>query len=230
MGWPRVGVRRTMIRPLIGALALLAFAARAASAHDAEIFASNNTAVITDAADPRLDDPPDRVGATRASRLIEDGGGRVRGSDLLDGVFFSAEAGTTTFERSRVFAVGGVEPRTSSTRSPTRSARGSPQQSVLTFDRLAASDPARRGRARRAERHRGRAAHRAARRPPRGERLFGGSVTQADHLRLVAALADRQFALDFAQRIGGDTTRATRLRRPRVRRGSAARAGRAAGR
>ena len=36
------------------------------------------------------------------------------------------------------------------------------------------------------------------------ERLFGGSVTQDDHLLLVADRADAEFALAFAKRIGGD--------------------------
>src|SRR5688500_17914166 len=91
----------TMIRSLVAAIVLLALAAPGASAHDAEIFASNNTAVTTAPADPRLDDP--LVGFEReVSRIIEDGGGLARGSQLLDGVFFSAEQNTTTFERSRV--------------------------------------------------------------------------------------------------------------------------------
>ena len=140
--------------------------------------------------------------------MIEDGGGRVRGSDLLDGVFFSAEAGTTTFERSRVFAVGGVEPDELHTIADTIRARFG-QQSVLTFDRLAASDPAVDAveldvpSVTADELRTGLLDDPAAR-----ERLFGGSVTQADHLRLVAAVEDREFALDFARRIGGDAARA----------------------
>src|SRR5262245_13788737 len=124
-------------RPLVVALLVLGGAAPVASAQDAEIFASNNTAVITDPADPRLDDP--LIGFEReASRLIEAGGGRVRGSELLDGVFFDGQA--TTFERSRVFAVDGVEPDAlHGIADSIRSRFG--QQSVLTFDRLPASDP-----------------------------------------------------------------------------------------
>ena len=50
-----------MIRPLLAAAAVLAVAAPSAAAHgggapDAEIFATNNTAIITDSDDPRLDD------------------------------------------------------------------------------------------------------------------------------------------------------------------------------
>lgn len=194
-------------KPVVAALLVLGVGAPGAHAYDAEIFATNNTAVITDPADPRLDDP--LIAFEReASRVIEDGGGRVRGSDLLDGVFFDAGSGTTTFERSRVFAVDGVEPDELHTIADQLRSRFS-QQSVLTFDRLPASDPdvdaveldvpsvtAE-------ELRTGLLNDRAA-----AERLFGGSVTQADHLRLVAALEDRQLALDFAQRIGGDTSRA----------------------
>jgi len=197
----------TLIRSLVAAIVLLALAAPGATAHDAEIFASNNTAVITDPADPRLDDP--LVGFERdVSRIIENGGGLARGSQLLDGVFFSAEQNTTTLERSRVFDVDSVEEDELHTIADTIRGRFA-QQSVLTFDRLPASDP-------RADAVRldvpgvtaqdlrdGLLADVEAR-----ERLFGGSVTQADHLLLVADRADNEFALAFAQRIGGDVKRA----------------------
>lgn len=194
-------------KPVVAALVVLGVGAPGAHAHDAEIFATNNTAVITDPADPRLDDP--LIAFEReASRLIEEGGGRVRGSDLLDGVFFDASASTTTFERSRVFTVDSVEPDELHTIADQIRARFS-QQSVLTFDRLPASHPQVDAveldvpSVTADELRTGLLNDRAA-----AERLFGGSVTQAEHLRLVAALEDRDFALAFAQRIGGDTTRA----------------------
>ena len=83
---PSGDVRRTMIRPFLGALAFLAIAAPAASAQDAEIFATNNTAVITDPADPRLNDRLKDF-ARQVERIIDEGGGKARGSELLDGVF-----------------------------------------------------------------------------------------------------------------------------------------------
>ena len=53
-----------MLRPLAVAFALLAISAPAAAAHDrqpdAEIFATDNTALITDAKDPRLNDRLER--------------------------------------------------------------------------------------------------------------------------------------------------------------------------
>ena len=90
-----------MLTKTLGA-ALLALAFAAPSAHAAEIFATNNTAVITDPADPRLKDPLIGFGR-QVERIIEQGGGRPRGSELLDGVFAGDEG--TTFERSRRFDV-----------------------------------------------------------------------------------------------------------------------------
>ena len=111
-----------MIRPLLGALALLAFAAPAASASDAEIFATNNTAVITDPGDPRLKDNLKDF-ARQVERIIDDGGGEPRGSQLLDGVF-SSDGDDDVRALARVRRRPRLR-RTSCTRSPTRSARAS---------------------------------------------------------------------------------------------------------
>ena len=85
-----------MIRPALGAPAVLALAAPGrpprSDSPDAEIFASNNTAVITDPADPRLDDDLKPFART-VERLVREGGGTPRGSRLLDGVFFSGDLG-----------------------------------------------------------------------------------------------------------------------------------------
>jgi Ca2+-binding RTX toxin-like protein len=194
-----------MIRPLLGALALLALAAPAASASDAEIFATNNTAVITDPADPRLKDELKGF-ARQVERIIDDGGGAPRGSELLDGVF--SDGTTTTFERSRRFDVDRVSEDELHTIADTIRARFA-QQSVLTFDRLppgsedvdgvlldvprVTADALRRGLLDDAQAR---------------ERLFGGSVTQDRHLLLVAALEDAGLARAFAKAIGGDVKRA----------------------
>ena len=45
------------------------------------------------------------------------------------------------------------------------------------------------------------------------ERLFGGSVTQDNHLLLIADKADADLARAFAKRIGGDLKRARDARR-----------------
>src|SRR4051812_19372349 len=93
---------RRLAIPLLAGLALVAPQSALAHGHglqDAQIFATNNTAVITDPADPRLRDPL-RGFAREVERLVAKGGGSPRGSQLLDGVFFSSDLGTTTFERS----------------------------------------------------------------------------------------------------------------------------------
>ena len=170
-----------------------------AAAHDddAEIFATNNTAVITDPADPRLQDRLKGF-AREVERIIDEGGARARGSELLDGVFFSGE--TTTFERSRVFDVDRLDDDELHTIADTIRARFA-QQSVLTFE------PGPGGDAIRLEvpsvtaqdLRDGLLADVEAR-----ERLFGGSVTQDGHLLLIADKADTALARAFAKRIGGD--------------------------
>jgi hypothetical protein len=201
-----------MIRPLAGALAALAIAAPAAAANgggppDAEVFATNNTAVITDPADPRLDDELEEF-ARDVERIVEHGGGGARGSELLDGVFFSSDHGTTTFERSRRFDVDRVDDDELHTIADTiRDRHG--QQSVLTFDHLPRQDeevnavelevPGVTAQALRD----GLLDDQTAR-----ERLFGGSVTLDRRLLLVADLADAELARTFAERIGGDLRRA----------------------
>jgi RTX calcium-binding nonapeptide repeat (4 copies) len=194
--------------PLLAALALAA--PPSALAHgqpDAQIFATNNTAVITDPADPRLGDPL-RGFAREVERVIAKGGGSPRGSQLLDGVFFSSDLGTTTFERSREFDVDHVADDELHAIADTIRARFD-QESVLTFDNLRPGDdeinavelevPGVSAQALRD----GLLADQTAR-----EELFGGSVTQDGHLLLVAELADAQLARDFAATIGGDLGRA----------------------
>jgi hypothetical protein len=189
-----------MLRTLAAALALLAVAAPSAAAQDAEIFATDNTATITDPRDPRLDDHLKGF-ARRVERIIDDGGGRPRGSELLDGVFFGDEL---TFERSRRFAVDKVSDGELSDIAETIRRRFL-QQSVLTFDPDGPVDavllevPGVSAKAL----QKGLSEDEEAR-----ERLFGGSVTLDRHLLLVAALEDAQFARGFAKRIGGDVKRA----------------------
>jgi hypothetical protein len=131
-------MRRTALAAVVAAL--MAAGADAALAHsgptshlpDAEIFATNNTRVITDPADPQLHDP--LVGFGReVERIVERGGGKPRGSQLLDGIFFSSDLGATTFERSREFDVDGVTPgELHDIADGVRRRFG--QESVLTFD------------------------------------------------------------------------------------------------
>jgi hypothetical protein len=175
---------------------------------DAELFATNNTAVITDPADPRLDARLVRFDAS-VKAIIRNGGGAPRASRLLDGVFFSSELGTTTFERSRDFDLDGVTRRELHTIAD-RIRRRFHQQSVLTFDY------AERPRDPRdaveievpgisAKRFRdGLVADAEARR-----RLVGGSRTLSGRLVLIAARTDLPLAKRFATGIGGDVKAAT---------------------
>jgi hypothetical protein len=170
---------------------------------DAEIFATNNTAVISDPDDPRLRIP--LIGFARAvERIVWQGGGIPRGSQLLDGVFYSSDLGTTTFERSREFDVDDVTDDELHAIADTVRSRFA-QESVLTFDHLPPGD----GEVDAIELEvpgvtaqdlrDGLLADQTAR-----ERLFGGSVTVDGHLLLVADLGDAQLARAFAERIGGD--------------------------
>jgi hypothetical protein len=194
-----------MIRPLLVAIAGLAIAAPAASAHaDAsEIFATNNTAVITDQHDPRLDKRLNGF-ARRVERIIHDGGAKPRGSELLDGVFFDSALGTTTFERSRVFAVDRADDDELHDIAETVRRRFL-QGSVLTFDPRPGGDAVELD-----VPHVSAGALRTGllADPEAQERLFGGSVTQDGHLLLVADRGDEAFARAFADKIGGDLERA----------------------
>jgi hypothetical protein len=195
---------------LVGADAALAERARLP---DAEIFAANTTAVITDPGDPWLDDR--LVGFKRkVSRIIRRGGGRPRGSRLVDGVFFSSILGITTLQRARDFDLDCVS-RSELRAIADRVRRRFKQQSVLTFDY--------------AERRRdpvdavevelpgvssqqlrdGFLADIDAR-----QRLMGGSVTLDGRLILIAALADVQLVERFVGELGGDLDEAT-IRRGR---------------
>jgi hypothetical protein len=195
------------------AAALLGAGADAALAHsahlpDAEIFATNNTRVITDPADPQLRDP--LFGFERkVERIVERGGGKPRGSQLLDGVFFSSDLQATTFERSREFDVDRVTP-TELHDIADRVRRRFDQESVLTFDfPERPGDPVDAVQIEvpgvSAQRLRdGLLADREA-----AERLFGGSVTLDGRLVLIAALADVDVAKSFIAEIGGDPGAAT---------------------
>ena len=199
-------------RPLLLTLAVLALAAPAAAGAaqtpDAEIFATDNTALVADPDDARLDDPLEEF-ARSVERIIERGGGKPRGLELLDGVFFSSALGGTTFERSRGFDVDHVSDGELHAIAD-RIRRRFLQQSVLTFDHLRPRDrevdaillevPGVSAEALRD----GLLAD-----PEAQERLFGGSVTLDGRLLLVASLEDADLARDFAKSIDGDLDRAS---------------------
>lgn len=179
---------------------------------DAEVFAASTTEVITDPADPRLD--VRLVGFRRqVAEIVRRGGGRPRGSELLDGVFFSSILGFATFQRSREFDVESVTRRELRAIADKVRLRFH-QQSVLTFDYPdRRSDPVDAVELEvpgvRTRRLRdGFAADEQAR-----ERLMGGSVTRDHRLILIAASGDLRLAKRFARKIGG------RLKDATIRRG-----------
>ena len=205
--------------PRLRSIAIAAVAAAccvapaAAQAHggqlpDAEILATNNTAVITDPADPRLDDEL-RGFERKVERIIRRGGGDPEGSRLLDGVFFSSDLGTTTFERSRDFDVDDVtQDELREIADTVRTRFG--QQSVLTFDyperpwhpvdAVEVEVPGLDAQSLRD----GLLADAEVR-----ERLFGGSVSLDGRLLLIAGLEDVELVERFVTDIGGDFDRAT---------------------
>jgi hypothetical protein len=188
------------------ALCLVASAPAAAAPHkppDAELFAANTTEIITDAADPRLDDKLVTF-RRQVKRIITHRGGRPRGAQLVDGVFFSSILGTTTFQRSGDFDVDRVS-RKELHAIADAIRRRYHQQSVLTFDyaerakdprdavevEVPGLDAKRLGE--------GFVADAEAR-----ERLQGGSVTLDGRLILIAARSDLDLVERFVTEIGGD--------------------------
>jgi hypothetical protein len=182
-------------------------AAEAGHGCPAEIFATTNTAVITDPADPRL--------GTRLTRFDREVRGIIRAhgaqpgrSTLLDGVFWSGDLQQTTYERSREFDVtrvgkDGLRHIADTVR------KEYDQESVLTFRCLPRTAPdtdaveIRAAGVSRTRLHDALVADPVAR-----ERLGGGSVTLDGRLVLVAPLSDLDLARKFAVSLGVDWNRA----------------------
>ncbi|RSS78925.1 hypothetical protein [Streptomyces sp. WAC06614] len=169
----------------------------------AEIFATDNTAIITDPADPRL-----RTRLTRFDRevrsTIRSHGARPGASTLLDGVFWSAELQRATYERSRAFDVNRVSAQdlhhiADVIRKQYR------QEAVLTFRCLPRDAPDTDAVEIRADGVDATRLHDALVADPEArERLGGGSVTLDEQLVLVAPLADLPLARRFAENLGVD--------------------------
>jgi hypothetical protein len=193
-----------------GATGVLAAAAPAhhAGTPPSEIFATNNTAIITDPQDPRL--------ATRlvafahqVEHIIRDDGGDPEGSTLLDGVFWSSDLQQTTYERSREFEVEDVTPAQLHDIADAVRVRFH-QESVLTFELLPSTSvrvdavevqvPGMDVR----RLHDGLVADPTAR-----DHLFGGSVTLQGELILVADLADLALVRQFVVELGGSLAAST---------------------
>jgi hypothetical protein len=181
--------------------------ARADRAPDAEIFASSTTALITDPADPRLQD---RLPGFRREvrRIVRRGGGVLRGSRLLDGVF-SPVPGLVTLQRSREFDVERVSRRELRDIADAVRRRFG-QLSVLTFDypeRRRDPVDAVRVEVPGVDVQRLRFGLLADAQARAG--LMGGSVTLSGRLVLVAGLADLPLVARFVTDLGGRFADAT---------------------
>ncbi|MDT0417446.1 hypothetical protein RM574_18325 [Streptomyces sp. DSM 41982] len=181
--------------------------ARSGGAHrdcpSGEVFATNNTAVVTDPADPRL-----RTRLTRFDRevrgIIRAHGARPGASTLLDGVFWSAGLGKTTFERSREFDVDGTG-RDGLRHLAGVLAKRYHQESVLTFRCLPRHAPATDAARIEAPGVSAAALREALRTHPGArEELGGGSVTEDGRLVLVSPLEELPLARKFTKDLGVD--------------------------
>ncbi|GAB2839160.1 hypothetical protein GCM10027200_43880 [Lentzea nigeriaca] len=172
-----------------------------------EIFATNNTAIITDPNDPRLKDRLVEFDREVRGIVLANGGVTTR-STLLDGVFWSSDLQQTTFERSRKFDVTLNEESLRHTASTI--GKQFRQESVLTFRFLPANSPkvdavqvevdgitaqqVRDGLVKDA----------VAR-----EKLGGGSVTLRNKAILIANVNDLPTVRTFVTNLGGDMSKAT---------------------
>ncbi|MEU3726467.1 hypothetical protein [Streptomyces sp. NPDC031705] len=169
----------------------------------AEIYATDNTAVITDPADTRLKKRLKRFDR-EVREIIRAHGARPGSSTLLDGVFWSEEEQQATYERSREFDVervdaDGLHHIADVVRKQYR------QESVLTFRCLPRTSPetdAVEIQAQGVTATRLREALLAD--AEARSRLGGGSVALDGRLILVAPLADLQLARKFTARLGVD--------------------------
>ncbi|AMT73215.1 hypothetical protein [Mycobacteroides immunogenum] len=164
----------------------------------AELFATNNTATITDPADGRLRDPLDDFSLQVSAMTVQNLVLPVR-STSVDGVYWSHDNNRMTYERSRAFELACVD-RDDLRRIGEQVGRQFGQESVLTFEYLPAGDaginavalevPA----VDRIKFHDALIADAAAR-----EALSGGSVTDDGWLILIADVED----IDIARRLVG---------------------------
>ncbi|MCT9090152.1 hypothetical protein N4G70_14935 [Streptomyces sp. ASQP_92] len=173
----------------------------------AELFATANTAIITDPADPRLRDRLQRFGHD-VRKIIHANGARPGASTLLDGVFWSGELKRATYERSRVFDVSEVN-RDGLRHIAGVVAKRYHQESVLTFRCLPRTSREVDAVEIRAAGVSARALHDTLVADPEArEELGGGSVTRDGRLILVAPLGDLPLAREFTQSLGVDWRKA----------------------
>ncbi|MFI6474948.1 hypothetical protein ACIBL5_32370 [Streptomyces sp. NPDC050516] len=173
----------------------------------AEIFATNNTAIITDPADPRL-----RTQLTHFDHevrgIVRANGARPGASKLLDGVFWSGDLKQTTYERSREFDVNRVG-RDGLHHIAGVIAKQYHQESVLTFRCLPRTSPETDAVEIQAPGVSATQLHDAlVANPEARDELGGGSVTLDGRLTLIAPLADLPLAQKFTKSLGVDWNKA----------------------
>jgi hypothetical protein len=208
-----VSLRRGALATILAAVALGGIGSATADANrnrlpDAEIFAANTTAIITDPADPRLND---RLIDFRRQvrRIIRRQGGCPRRSQLLDGVFFSSILRLTTFQRSRDFDIDCVS-RTELHDLAESVRQRFNQQSVLSFDYPERPwDPVDAVEVEVPDLDARRLRDGFVADPEARQRLQGGSVTLDGRLILIAGLADLELVERFVTEIGGNFDAAT---------------------
>ncbi|MFC3894144.1 hypothetical protein ACFOWZ_21925 [Lentzea rhizosphaerae] len=206
-----------MRKLLVAVTSVLAFTVSTGTAAGAplpcpEIFATNNTAVITDPNDPRLRDR--LVAFDREVRgIVLANGGVTTRSTLLDGVFWSSSLQQTTLERSRKFDVTlGEESLRHTASTISKQFR---QESVLTFRFLPSNSP-------KVDAVQVEVDGITAKQVREGllndavarEKLGGGSVTLQNKAILIADVNDLPTVRAFVTTIGGDMSKA------KVRRGT----------
>jgi hypothetical protein len=200
-----------MRKLLVAVTSVLAFAISTGTAAGTplpfpEIFATNNTAIITDPGDPRLQD--ELVRFDREVRgIVRANGGVTTRSTLLDGVFWSSDQQQTTFERSRKFDVTLDEESLRHTASTI--SKQFRQESVLTFRFLPANSPE-------VDAVQVEVEGITAQQVRQGllddavarEKLGGGSVTLRNKAILIAGVDDLPTVRAFVANVGGDWRKA----------------------
>ncbi|MGW6403993.1 hypothetical protein [Streptomyces sp. NPDC055134] len=188
---------------LTGAKSSPAASSAAADCPTAELFATDNTAVITDPGDPRLHTRLTHFDH-EVREIIRANGATPVASKLLKGVFWSGDLKQATYERSREFDINRVG-RDGLHHIAGVIAKTYHQESVLTFRCLPPTSPEtdaleiEAGGVSASRLHDELVADPVAR-----DKLGGGSVTVNGRLILIAQLADLPLAREFSAKLGVD--------------------------
>jgi hypothetical protein len=168
----------------------------------AELFATDNTAVIRDSDHPRLQDRLTLFELQVDTTMLANAAA-VTGSTLVDGVYWSAEMHQTTYERSREFHLSCVDAFQLHRIADQVRLQFRPE-SVLTFEYLPTDAPEVNAVSVNVPDVDTARLHEAlAGDPVARDRLVGGSVTEQHTLIVVADIADLRLARRLAAEAGG---------------------------